>query len=134
MDKNHQRMKFDSVLLESIDEALNSLGENVKISIYFHLETKFLIARQDIPDRIDDFSNALERIFGLGARHLELLIMKKLHEKIGCQYKWEGPKWLVPDLTFGKYVKLMKLYYEGIGKGGEVEVIVVGREKPEQRI
>lgn len=134
MGKNRGGEKFEQILLDSIDEAFSTLGESVKKSIYFHLEHKFMIARQDIPYSIDNFSDALERIFGLGARHLEILIMKKLHEKITCFYEWNGPSWLVPDLTFRKYVELMRLCYEDKGKIGEVEVWIDAEEKQEQHV
>lgn len=119
-------VKFEQILLSSIDEALSILGENAKRSLYLYLENVFMIAKQDIPYKFDDFSEALNRIFGLGTRQLEILIMKKLHEKITGQYGWEGPKWLVPDLTFRKYVELTRLRYEDAGKVEEVEVITVG--------
>jgi hypothetical protein len=112
LSKNCEGKKFELVLLETIDEALSALGENVKKTIYFHLQQKFLIAKQDIPNKIDDFSDALEKIFGLGARTLEILIMAKLHQKIRPRYKWEGPHWLVPEITFSQYVELLKLSYE----------------------
>jgi hypothetical protein len=134
LGKNRGGEKFEQILLDSIDEAFSTLGESVKKSIYFHLEHKFMIARQDIPYSIDNFSDALERIFGLGARHLEILIMKKLHEKITCFYEWNGPSWLVPDLTFRKYVELMRLCYEDKGKIGEVEVWIDAEEKQEQHV
>jgi hypothetical protein len=130
--KSHSK-KFEEVLQDSIDEAFSSLGEAVKTSIYFHLEHKFLITRQDIPCRIEDFSDALERIFGLGAKQLELLIMKNLYEKVNCLYRWEGPKWLVPDLTFKKYIELIRIGYDDDGKIGTVEVIVDAGEQQEQR-
>ena len=134
MSKNCEGKKFELVLLEALDEAFSTLGENVKKTIYFHLQQKFLVAKQDIPYKIDDFSNALEQIFGLGARTLEILIMVKLHQKINPRYKWEGPKWLVPELTFSQYVELLKLSYEENGKIGQVEVIVdAGEQKQEQR-
>jgi hypothetical protein len=133
LSRNHQDKKFEKVLQDSIDEAFSSLGESVKASIYFHLDHDFLIPKRDIPYRINDFSNALERIFGLGARHLELLIMRNLHEKVHCLYKWDGPKWLVPDLTFRKYVELIKLCCKDADEIGELEVIVDVQETPEQR-
>jgi hypothetical protein len=134
LNRNNRDKKFEQILLGSIDEAFSTLGESVKKSIYFHLEHKFMIARQDIPYSIDNFSDALERIFGLGARHLEILIMKKLHEKITCFYEWNGPSWLVPDLTFRQYVELMRLCYEDKGKIGEVEVWIDAEEKQEQHV
>ena len=132
MNKKYSSKKFEEVLQDSIDEAFSSLGEAVKASIYFHLEHKFMIARQDIPWRIKDFSDALERIFGLGAKHLELLIMKNLYEKVNCLYRWEGPKWLVPDLTFKEYVELIRVGYVVEEKIGTVEVIVDAGEQQER--
>jgi hypothetical protein len=132
-DRKNRDKKFEQILLDSIDEAYSTLGESVKTSIYFHLEHKFMIAKQDIPYRINDFSDALEQIFGLGARHLEILIMKKLHEKITCFYEWNGPSWLVPDLTFRKYVELMRLCYEDKAEIGDIEVIIDAGEQQEQR-
>jgi hypothetical protein len=75
--------KFDAQLLSSIDEALNSLGESVKQSIYFHIEDKFSVARKDIPENLEEFQTGLEKIFGVGARFIEILIMKDLHTRIG---------------------------------------------------
>ena len=58
---------FDQIVLETIDEALLSIGENARISIYAHLEGLFNIRKQEIPSKLSGFSGALERIFGLGA-------------------------------------------------------------------
>jgi hypothetical protein len=133
LEKKNQRKKFEAVLQEAIDDAFSSLGEPVKKSIYFHLEHKFLITKRDIPCRIEDFSDALERIFGPGAKHLELLIMEKLYLKVNCSYKWKGPKWLVPDLTFKQYVELIRIGYEDKAKIENIEVIVDAGEKRELR-
>jgi hypothetical protein len=133
LDKKNHFTKFEDVFQDSVEEALSCLGESVKKSIYFHLENSFLLSRQDIPCRVKDFSDALERIFGLGARHIELLIMEKLYLKVNCSYKWEGPKWLVPDLTFEQYVELMRTGYKEEEKTENLEVIVDAGEKQEQR-
>ena len=74
---------FDELLLTAIDEALISLGVSVKQSIYFHMESQFCVPRQDIPDNLNHFQAGLEKIFGAGARFIEILIMKNLHAKIG---------------------------------------------------
>lgn len=76
-------LDFDKLLLSAIDEALSSLGESVKQSIYFHIENKFSVSRSDIPENLDQFQGGLEKIFGTGARFIEILIMKNLHAKIG---------------------------------------------------
>ena len=44
------------------------------------------------------------------------------------------PNWLVPELTFSQYVKLMKLSFDDKGKIGQVEVIIdAGEQRQEQR-
>jgi hypothetical protein len=133
MGKRNQENKFNAILIESIDEAFLTLGKNAKDSLYFHLETKFAISKKDIPDRIGDFSEALEQIFGLAAQTLEILIMKLLNEKIKCTYEWVGPKWLVPDLTFTKYVKLLELWFEDSARNSDLEVTMNDGERQEQR-
>ncbi|NLF89578.1 hypothetical protein GX563_12250 [Candidatus Bathyarchaeota archaeon] len=132
MAKTRNETKFDNILLEAIDTAFTALGQNVKFSIYFNLEAKFGLPKKDIPDKISDFSDALDKIFGQAARSLEILIMKYLNEKVKCSYSWVGPEWLVPDLTFEKYVKLVRISVEEAGKKGDVEVLFDGYQRPEQ--
>jgi hypothetical protein len=133
LDKKDRCKEFEDVFQDSVDEAFSSLGESVKKSIYFHLERTFLITREEIPCRIEDFSNAIERIFGAGAKHLELLIMEKLYIKANCSFKWDGPKWLVPDLTFKQYVELVRISYREEERIGTFEVIVDAGERQTQR-
>lgn len=91
--------EFDKLLLSAIDEALTSLGESVKQSIYFHIENKFNVSRDAIPRNLEEFQGGLEKIFGTGARFIDILIMKNLHSKIGLPLKIEGEQ-----LEFVKYV------------------------------
>jgi hypothetical protein len=63
---------YYDMLLEAIDEGLSSLGESAKIAIYLHLENTFGIKKQEIPFRIDAFQEALEKLFGLGARQIQM--------------------------------------------------------------
>ncbi len=102
------RQSYETILLEAIDDALETLGENVKVSIYFHLQTKFNLPKEEIPNRVTDFSDALERIFGVGSKKIEILVMKFLNDKIQVNYEWTGPSWLVPNLTFEGYVEMVK--------------------------
>lgn len=73
---------FQKILLEAVDGAFSSLGESARQAIYFHLETEFKMPRSEIPDRLEDFERGLEKIFGIGTRFLEILIMKKLYQTI----------------------------------------------------
>ena len=70
------------------------------------------IKKHEIPFRINDFQNALEKIFGVGTRHLEILIIKNLHKKIKIKYKDNIPSCIVPDLTFHEYIRCVKMTYE----------------------
>ncbi len=92
---------FEEILLEAIDEALASLGESAKQSIYYHLEEEFKIPREEIPNRVEDFADGLEKIFGIGARFLEILIMKRLYDRIGKPLEWDESK----EFVFVNYVE-----------------------------
>ncbi|MEM3699832.1 MAG: hypothetical protein QXL57_03060 [Candidatus Bathyarchaeia archaeon] len=99
-----KREAFETLLLEAVDEALASLGESVRQAIYYHLEDKFKITKKEIPNRLEEFTDGLEKIFGLGAHFIEILIMKKLYEKIGQPLKWNESK----ELVFLDYVTAAK--------------------------
>jgi hypothetical protein len=117
---------FDSILLASIDEAFTSLGQKVKTSLFLILENTFTIHRQEIPARIEDFDNALEQTFGAASRHLEIMIMKSLHDRTSVKCRWKSPQWLVPNLRFVVYVSTMREAFESKRKNQEVEVIIDG--------
>ena len=97
------KSEFDKLLVNAIDDSLNSLGESVKQSIYFHIEKKFSVARNEIPANLAKFQGGLEKIFGTGARFIEILIMKNLHSKIGLPLLMESEQ-----LEFVEYVGAAK--------------------------
>lgn len=99
---------FEEILLEAVDEALGSLGESAKQSIYYHLEEKFKIPREEIPKRVEDFAEGLEKIFGVGARFLEILIMKRLYDRIGKPLEWDERK----EFAFVNYIEAAKRSFE----------------------
>lgn len=98
------KKSFEELFLEAVDEALASLGDSVKQAIYFHLEKEFQIAKKEIPHHLNEFANGLEKIFGLGARFIEILIMKNLYQKIGKSLVWDESK----ELIFIEYVTAAK--------------------------
>jgi hypothetical protein len=100
---------FKKLLLEAIDKGLSSLGISAKQAIYFYLERTFSIEKLDIPNKIGEFTNAIEEIFGLGAKILEIQIIKCLYEKVGYDFKYFPEK---DDLLFTNYVKAASLYSE----------------------
>ena len=101
--------KFDRFLIESIDEALSSLGVPVKNTVYFQLENSFNIPKNEIPKQIDKFSDIIHKIFGFGASRLEVMIIKNLCSKIKvsiefAEYEWPLSKWIINDISFSEYV------------------------------
>jgi hypothetical protein len=80
--------EFDVLLLEAMDEALSALGDSIMLAVYFHVERSFHIKRDEIPCRLGEFTEAVENIFGAGASFIEILIMKKLHEKVDARFMW----------------------------------------------
>ena len=104
-----ESVSFDKILLRAIDEALNSLGETVRKTIYLHIENKFNVARNEIPEKLEQFQVGLKEIFGAGAYVIEISIMKNLHMKAGC------PRVNVKNqkLEFTEYVDASKQGYLG---------------------
>lgn len=98
--------KFATIFLQALDIAFLALGKDVMLSIYSRLQDNFNLPKQEIPNRVKDFADAIETIFGSASKPLEILIMKCLNEKICCNYIWVGPKWLIPELTFEQFIEL----------------------------
>jgi hypothetical protein len=120
MDSIHgkisQEQKFDGYLFEAIDEVLTSLGAPVKNTLYFQLENSFNIPKSEIPTQIDEFTDILHKIFGLGASRLEIKFMKNLQSKIEAnikltEYECTLSKWIVDDVSFTDYVHGMRKNY-----------------------
>jgi len=86
--------EFRKVLLETIDKSLKQvLGETATQTIYFHLEQKHHLKREDIPDNLEDFRFTLEKIFGIGALVIEKTIMENLHSRLSLNNKNLGLKY-----------------------------------------
>lgn len=102
------RKSFEKLLLEAVDEALASLGDSAKQAIYFHLERKFKIRKSEIPCRVEEFAKGLKEIFGLGAQFIEILVMKRLYERIGQPLEWDESK----ELVFTEYVAAAKRSFQ----------------------
>jgi hypothetical protein len=105
---------FNGLLLEAIDAALSSLGESSKIAIYFLLEEKFNIQKQEIPFKLEDFTRALERIFKDGAQCLEMLFLKNLNVKLGYDTDQTDLYAVGQELKFQKCIELIKKNFENV--------------------
>lgn len=98
---------FKKLLLKAIDDGLSSLGNSSKQAIYLHLEKTFKIKRQDIPNKIEEFAEAMEGIFGPGAKILEIQIMRHLYKMVGENFRYAPSK---GDLVFSEYVEAVRYH------------------------
>ncbi|MCW4006162.1 MAG: hypothetical protein NWF04_06165 [Candidatus Bathyarchaeota archaeon] len=73
---------FNNLLLDSIDTALLSLGKSIPQKVYLYIEKNHGLPKPQIPHSLKQFQYGLEKLFGIGARYIEILIMKNLYRKI----------------------------------------------------
>jgi hypothetical protein len=105
--------EFNSVLLEAIDKTLSVCGEETKSMFFKYLEKALNIPKNKIPGKIDEFSKALEDLFGPSSRYLEILVIKNLHSRAGVVWEWKPSNpWVAADFTFKEYVSVVKKYFE----------------------
>jgi hypothetical protein len=112
LTENSSGKNFDELLFEAIDDALLSLGTPARAAIYFHLEKDFGIEKGKIYYRLEDFADVLEKIFGSGIQHLEVLLMKNLQARVRVDFETALSECVVPELTFTRLVHLMRQVFE----------------------
>jgi 2,4-dienoyl-CoA reductase-like NADH-dependent reductase (Old Yellow Enzyme family) len=77
-----RKSNFEESVIEAVDIVFSSFGESCKQALYFYLKNCHSIDRKEIPRKIEDFAEALEQIFGSGAKLIEIAIMKLLFSKV----------------------------------------------------
>ena len=88
--------------MEAVDEALTEFDIVVKRVVFFHLEKRHSIKLNEVPKKLEDFSNGLRDIFGIGAEVIERRIGRKLAEKLGVEYDRE------PGESLASYVERLR--------------------------
>lgn len=78
---------FDKALLDALDEVLLTLGEQSKKIIYFHLQNKYLLKKEDIPRKPVYFALAVRGMLGMSGSFIETQVLKNLCKKLGLQYE-----------------------------------------------
>jgi hypothetical protein len=74
--------KFEVTMAEAIDESLASFKSLNKQEIYSYLENVFKIRKEEISSKIEDFTDALNQMFGIGAKLIEIKIIEAIHKRI----------------------------------------------------
>jgi hypothetical protein len=71
------------LLLEAIDqELIDLLGRRAKEAIYDHLERKCYMARDEIPQRLSEFSEIFHANFGKAGTTIERTIVRRFYSKL----------------------------------------------------
>ena len=98
--------KFNTAIIEAVEESFSLFTTSVKKAAYLHLEKAFKIKKQEIPSRIEDFADAMEQMFGVGAKLIQIRIIEALHKRIkGFMF---FPK--KGDVDFKEYVASLRAF------------------------
>ncbi len=98
---------FETELTKSIDDVFSALGENVKQAVYRILQTQYHMSKDQIPSKLETFTDAIDSIFGEAAKLLELKILESLQRKTqGFRYKPNNSEVLFSEwvTAFRKYI------------------------------
>ena len=72
-------MKFEKLLIKSVDDSLkDTFGETATAIIYKHLERKHSLKQEEIPKKLEVFTEGLEKFLSSGAAVVEGIVLKKL--------------------------------------------------------
>jgi hypothetical protein len=74
--------KFENTLIGAIDESLSLFKNLDKQEIYAYLENAFNIRKQEIPCKIEEVTDAMNQMFGIGAKLIEIKIIETVHKSI----------------------------------------------------
>ncbi len=97
---------FEELLIDAVDQELSGLGNDAKKATYSCLKSTFGIKKHEIPDKIEEFAIALERIFGAGAKALEIRIIEAVCRRV-TNFKY-SPKH--GDIFFADYLIALRSY------------------------
>ena len=105
--KQHiSKCELETDMFEMINDGLSSFNNLDTEAIYLNLEKNFKIQKEEIPNKIEEFADAIEHILGTGAKIVEIAIIERIHQRI--------PKFVfipkVPDLNFKEYLLSLNSY------------------------
>jgi len=72
-----------SQLLQAIDETLEMVGRSTRSEVFDWIEKRFMMRRDEIPTRLDDFSRCLHEIFGSSSKLIESNIVRSIYRRLG---------------------------------------------------
>jgi hypothetical protein len=99
--------EFDRVLVESVDESTAVvLGEIARRAVYEILEKNFDISKDRIPERLNAFTSAFEKIFGPAiGKMIMRAVAKTLYSRLDLTFI-EISDWRLPDYVTEARVRM----------------------------
>jgi hypothetical protein len=88
--------RLDEALLEAIDFGLAVPGEIVRETIYERLETVYGIKREEVPEKLPVFHQALQELVRSVADVMERVIAKSLYSRLGLNFT-QRDSWTIVD-------------------------------------
>jgi hypothetical protein len=79
-------VQLDEALLEAVDFGLLVPGEIVREAIYERLETVYGIKREQIPEKLPAFHQALQELVRSAAKVIERVITKNLYSRLELNF------------------------------------------------
>jgi len=100
---SEKKKSLNKAIMNTVDEELKKIfGESAALVIYSYLENNLSLKRERIPEKIELFSQGLEKFFGSGAYVLEKTILSNLYSSFGLNFKEKK------GYTFVDYVTELK--------------------------
>ena len=99
------KLNIEEAIKKIIDTELSKFGEFPKQFIYYYLKNEFKITKKEIPTHLEEFSNVLNKIFGIGGKLIEIQIVKEIFNKTkisNIDYKKNK------EFTLANYVSTIK--------------------------
>ena len=98
--------KFSFGIADMVDESFSSFRNLDKEAVYLRLEKAFKIKKEEIPFRIDGFADAIEQMFGVAAKLVEIRMIEVLHKRFPqfVFFPKEG------DVDFKEYVVSLRAF------------------------
>jgi len=117
MSKSRSVLIFDRLVLESIDETICALlGAKPHTTLLSILESEFNLKPEKIPERLDDFDEALSAILGRSRDIVVRAIARRLHAKVGIPYCERS------EYGLNEYVRDCRQQYRGLPGPNESDV------------
>ncbi len=76
--------KYEEMLITAVDRALNRIfGSTATIIIYTHLESNYSIKKNEIAEKLEGFSQAMQEYLNSGAAVIEKEILESFYSGLG---------------------------------------------------